>query len=106
MRESEPIELRKNLAELKDGLIIPKIVSKTIDNVSRPTKEIPKKRRRNTKEIILEVLRDRPEMTMRELAPQLDLTIDSIRHHIRMFQDAGVIRHLGSTKAGRWEIVK
>ena len=57
-----------------------------------------------SKEIILEVFRDRPEITMRELATQLDLTIDSIRHHIRMLQDAGVIRHVGSTKAGRWEV--
>ena len=43
MRESEPIEARKNLSELKGGLIIPEIVNKTIDNVSRPTKETPKK---------------------------------------------------------------
>jgi len=79
---------------------------KTIDKVARPTKETPKKHQRNTKEIILEVLRDRPEISMRELAIQLDLTIDSIRHHIRILQDAGVIRHLGSTKAGRWEVMK
>jgi hypothetical protein len=47
MRESEPIELRKNMAELKDGLIISKIVNKTIDNVSRPAKSTPKKHQRD-----------------------------------------------------------
>jgi ATP-dependent DNA helicase RecG len=54
--------------------------------------------------MIIEAIRIRPEITMKELAVQLDLTIDSIRHHMRLLQNAGVIRHLGSTKAGRWEV--
>ena len=54
--------------------------------------------------MIIEVIRILPEITMREIATQLDLTIDSIRHHMRMLQNTGVIRHLGSTKAGRWEV--
>jgi ATP-dependent DNA helicase RecG len=54
--------------------------------------------------MIIEVIRVRPGITMKEIATQLDLTIDSIRHHMRMLQNAGIIRHLGSTKAGRWEV--
>ena len=33
-------------------------------------------------------------MTIRALANQLDLTIGIIGHHMRMLQDAGVIRRL------------
>ena len=81
-------------------------VKSTIGKGGRLTKETPKKDQRNAKEIILEALRVRPEISVRELAAQMGLTIDSIRHHIRILQNKGVIRHVGSTKAGRWEVVK
>jgi ATP-dependent DNA helicase RecG len=64
------------------------------------------KHQRNTKEIILMALKKRPEISVRELADQLGMTVDSVRHHIRMLQNAGIIRHTGPTKAGRWEVVK
>jgi ATP-dependent DNA helicase RecG len=71
-----------------------------------PTKETPKKHQRNTKETILAALRGRPEISVKELAAQLEQTTASIRHHMRMLQKAGVVRHVGSTKAGHWEVMK
>ncbi len=71
-----------------------------------PTKETPKKHQINTKESILAALRERPEISVKELAAQLEQTTASIRHHMRMLQKAGVVRHVGSTKAGHWEVMK
>jgi len=33
------------------------------------------------------------------------MSIHSVQHHINKLKDAGAIRHVGSTKAGQWEII-
>jgi ATP-dependent DNA helicase RecG len=67
-------------------------------------KETPKKPQRNPKEVILSVLKEQPSLSIRELAVQCEMSIHSVQHHINKLKEAGVIRHVGSTKAGHWEV--
>ncbi len=64
-----------------------------------------KKPQRNPKEVILSVVKERPSISVRDLAVQCGMSIHSVQHHINKLKDAGAIRHVGSTKAGQWEII-
>ena len=68
-------------------------------------KGTPKKPQRNPKEVILSALKERPSISVRDLAVQCEMSIHSVQHHINKLKDAGAIRHVGSTKAGQWEII-
>jgi ATP-dependent DNA helicase RecG len=67
-------------------------------------KETPKKPQRKLKEVILVVLKKQPSISIRELAAQCELSVHSVQHHINKLKEDGVIRHVGPTKAGRWEV--
>jgi len=69
-------------------------------------KECPsKKPQRNLKELILIALKEQPSLSIRELAVQCGMSIHSAQHHINKLKEAGMIRHVGSTKAGHWEVI-
>ncbi len=60
----------------------------------------------NTQAQIVAILAARPTATRRELARALGRTEDSVRHYLRVLTAAGRIRHVGPTKAGRWEVLQ
>ena len=68
-------------------------------------KQTPKKPQRNPKEVILSVLKEQPSISVRDLAVQCGMSIHSVQHHINKLKETGVILHVGSTKAGQWEII-
>ena len=59
-----------------------------------------------TQEKILGLLRTQPHVSSRALAAQLGLTRDGIRYHLRKLTLEGIIRHVGPTKAGYWEVLE
>lgn len=59
-----------------------------------------------TQEQILRLLRIQPSITRKELAEKIGLSSDGIKYHLAKLKSIGVIRHTGSTKAGRWEVLK
>jgi ATP-dependent DNA helicase RecG len=73
---------------------------------SGTSKETPKKHQRNTKEIILSVLKRQPSISIRELAFQCEMSFYSVQHHIKILKKTGAIRHVGPTKTGRWEVIE
>lgn len=69
------------------------------------TKERPKKSPKTTQEIILEILKKRPETTQRELAQKVGISMNGIKFHIQKMSKRGIIKHEGPTKAGKWVIL-
>ncbi|KAA0224678.1 winged helix-turn-helix transcriptional regulator [candidate division KSB1 bacterium] len=59
-----------------------------------------------TQEKILALLRTNPTITRKAMAVELGFSDDGIKYHLGKLKSAGIIRHVGSTKAGRWEILK
>ncbi len=59
-----------------------------------------------TQERILALLKAEPELTQRMLAERIGLTPDGVKYHLAKLRTAGAIRHVGPTKAGRWEVLK
>ena len=63
--------------------------------------EIPKKKPITTQEKILAAIQAKPEITQKELAQSIGITLDGIKYHIRNMTKLGIIKHEGSTKSGK-----
>ena len=72
----------------------------------RKAQEKPKKSPRNIEDEILDEIKNFPQVTRKDLAKRLNRTEDSIRYYLRRMVKEGVIKHEGSTKAGKWVIIK
>ena len=59
-----------------------------------------------TQERILVAIQAKPEITQKELAQSIGITLDGIKYHIKNTTKQGLIKHEGSTKAGKWIIIK
>ena len=58
-----------------------------------------------TQDKILAILRSAPAITRRELAAKIGITADGIKYHLKKLTADGVIRHVGPTKTGHWEVL-
>jgi ATP-dependent DNA helicase RecG len=76
------------------------------DLTQETTQEQPQTTQETTQEQILTLLKARPSITRRELAAKLNITADGVKYHLQKMSAAGVIRHVGPTKSGHWEILK
>ena len=60
----------------------------------------------NTQEKIIVLIKSNPKITRKDLANQIGVSNDSIKHHLKKLKEAKIIRHVGSTKAGYWKVLK
>ena len=61
---------------------------------------------KTTQEKILTLLAANPAITRNALAQSIGLTSDGIKYHLNKMKAAGLIRYVGPTKAGQWEVMK
>ena len=66
----------------------------------------PQKKLIATQEKILAAIQAKPEITQKELAQSIGITLDGIKYHIKNMTKSGIIKHEGSTKSGKWIIIK
>ncbi|MCK4506999.1 MAG: winged helix-turn-helix transcriptional regulator [Desulfuromonadales bacterium] len=59
-----------------------------------------------TQEKIIAHIKGNFSITRRELAEKIGLSDDGVKYHLQKLKAAGVIEHVGSTKAGQWKILK
>ena len=78
----------------------------TSQTSNRPTQETTQETSTNTRERILALLSAEPGITRRRLAERVGITPDGVEYHLRRLRAAGVVRHVGATKAGRWEVMR
>ncbi|MBL0707847.1 MAG: winged helix-turn-helix transcriptional regulator [Sulfurimonas sp.] len=55
---------------------------------------------------IVEQIKKNPNITNKELASALDLTIKAIEWQMKKLKDEKILKRVGSTKSGYWEIIK
>ncbi|TFG89477.1 MAG: winged helix-turn-helix transcriptional regulator [Gemmatimonadales bacterium] len=85
----------------KDGRSGRKGRGTTQETAQETRQETPQE---TTTERIISLLRADPSMTRKALAHQIGSTADGVRYHFDKLRAAGRLRHMGSTKAGRWEV--
>ena len=86
-----------------DGLWVEFRFSKSYIKGVKTTQEITQE---ITQEKIIAFLRADPTLTRHELAKKTGLTPDTIKYRLDKLRTAGIIRHIGPRKAGRWEVLK
>jgi ATP-dependent DNA helicase RecG len=59
-----------------------------------------------TRDKILAALHGDPTLTRNALAEHFGLSADGVKYHLGKLRAEGRIRHVGPTKAGRWEVLK
>jgi ATP-dependent DNA helicase RecG len=57
-----------------------------------------------TQEKIIACLKAEPTLTRKLLAQRIGISEGGIKYHLNKLKAAGKIRHVGPTKAGRWEV--
>lgn len=125
LQESETVELKKSLAELlrrvhmveawghgvplilgkEPGVQFREIAKLFIASFDRPSfEESIDKAMVTTQEKIIAYLKAEPTLTRKLLAQRVGISESGVKYHLNKLKAAGKIRHLGPTKAGRWEV--
>lgn len=68
--------------------------------------EIEKATQETTQEMILELIKTNPAITRKGLAEKTGLTPDGVKYHLDKLREQRVIRHVGATKKGYWEVME
>ena len=71
-----------------------------------PTKTRPITTPITTPKAIMELIRGDSKMSAAQMAQSLGLTRDGIRYHLDRMKVEGVIRFVGTTRNGHWELVQ
>lgn len=54
---------------------------------------------------IIDIMKETPEISVKEIAGILNISVSGVRYHINKMKKSGIIEHQGATKKGMW-IVK
>ena len=57
-------------------------------------------------EKILDVLSENNRISARQLGRILGLSVSGVRYHLKLLTKKSLIRRVGSSKTGHWEVVK
>ena len=76
-----------------------KTSGKTAPKIEKDTQE-------TTQEMILRLIKTNPAITRKGLAEKTGLTPDGVKYHLDKLREQGVIRHVGATKKGYWEVME
>jgi ATP-dependent DNA helicase RecG len=79
--------------------VLVKIGEETTQEINGTTQE-------TTQEIILALIKINPAITRKERAEKIGITPNGIKYHLDKLRKQGVIRHVGATKKGCWELVE
>ena len=81
---------------------LPEIDSKTTQKTTQKTAH---ESLNETQLKILEILKENPSITQKQMAEIMDLTRDGIKYNICVLKDLNIIRRVGSDRKGYWEII-
>ncbi|NCD07676.1 MAG: winged helix-turn-helix transcriptional regulator, partial [Spirochaetia bacterium] len=54
---------------------------------------------------ILEIISENPNLSVKDIASTLDLSVDGVRYHIKKMKKLGLIEYKGSSKSGQWILI-
>lgn len=113
LTHSDYTELVLNLKEMKEALTVNTTESTTESLPKRTPKGTPKgtpkrtpKRTPKTRDVIVELMRKNPVITIAEIADIVRINERNVKKHTRNLQDDGIIRRVDSNNGGHWEILK
>ncbi|MBF0451142.1 MAG: putative DNA binding domain-containing protein [Candidatus Magnetomorum sp.] len=81
-------------------------IDQTTQEFDQTTQENEKTTQQMTQKRILSYIKEKPEVTRRELAEKVGISSNGVKYHLKKLKGKGIIRHVGATKKGHWEILK
>ncbi len=78
---------------------------KTRPTTQKTTQKTAPTTKKTVRDQILDHLRAEPTLTRKSLAERVGLTPDGVKYHLDKLRAAGVLRRVGSARAGRWEVL-
>ena len=81
-------------------------LTETTQEHTQTTQECVSEPAATTRERILALLKAEPRITRRLMAERIGITPHGVKYHLAKLRKAGIIRHVGPTKAGHWEVLK
>ena len=57
-------------------------------------------------EKIIKIMEKQPEITVKKIAEQLELSVSGVRYHINKMKKDGTVEHIGASKKGTWMVHK
>ena len=57
----------------------------------------------NVEDKIITMVRENPNITRKEIANRLNMTVDGVKYHIKKMTASGKIKYVGSSRNGHWE---
>ena len=77
-----------------------KMIDETLDELLETTTQ------ETTQEKIIELIKKNPSITQKDMAEKLKITRDGVSYNIKKLKENGIIKRIGSTKKGIWEVTK
>ena len=86
-------------------IIIPLVPDATQETDEKTTQKTTQKATQKTTQKILELIKENPHITRKELAQEIgNITEDGIKYHLARLKEKGKIRRVGPDKGGHWEV--
>jgi len=107
VEESSEKSTLKNSEESTLKSIEESMQKSTLKSTQKSTlKSTQKSTLKGTQKNIVEIIMQNPNVTIPQVAKQLNLNPRGIARHFKVLQDKGIIRRVGPDKGGHWEIIK
>lgn len=68
------------------------------------TPKVDRKGGQKTREAILSLITENPQITSMQMAERLGINRSAISKHLKRMQAEGVVRRIGPDKGGHWEV--
>mgnify|MGYP006302086445 CR=1 FL=1 len=65
-----------------------------------------RKTTQKTAQKIVSLIKQRPDITRKELANAVGISDSGVKYHLKKMQDKGVLRRVGPPRGGHWEVVE
>ena len=78
--------------------------SLTQETTQETTQEI--KIEKSVSNRLIELMMLEPSITAKQIAEHLNVSFDGVRYHIKKLRAEGKIKREGSTKSGKWVVIK
>lgn len=85
-------------ANLDISQVLPQETSK------ETSKETGKETSKETVARIIDILKQKPEISIKGIAEELELSVSGVRYHIDNLKKEGILEHTGATKKGKWVV--
>lgn len=69
------------------------------------TQKLPRNYPETTRERILQIIKENPGITRKELSEIFEITTDGVKYHLQNMVREGIIRREGFDRSGKWIIL-